>query len=171
MMIYLSFRGTEVKVPNLIGKAEAEAEKLLDAEGLRFKVRYRASEDTPQARLIGDQTPSPGTTVKVGQVVIVSLGTDPNKEATMAEAKPTATPTPKPKPKPKPSPSPQEIEATGAKKTEGEKGKEASDKSSAGKGEIDKDSNKGEVKATPKPTPKASPKSSPKPSPKKTDGN
>ena len=169
-VIYLSLRGKEVKVPDLIGKSEGEAEKLLGAEGLRLKVRNRGTDEKVQANLISEQIPNGGMTVKAGQVVnvTVSTGIEAKKEETKAEAKPTATATAKPKPKPKPSPSPGE---------EKDKVKDAatdSNKNSKDDASKSKVSNKGEVvkgKPSPSPTAKASTKPTPKPSPKKLGTN
>lgn len=177
-VIYLSLRGKEVKVPDLVGKSESDAERLLSAEGLRLKVRNRAMDEKTQANLISEQTPNAGITVKAGQVVsvAVSTGVDPDlakKEEAKAEPKPSPKPTTKPKPKPSPSASPQsnkEKEATDKKAVDAATGKDKKDDKAA----TNKDLSKGDsktVKATPTASPKTSPKPAAKPSPKKTDTN
>jgi hypothetical protein len=180
-VIYLSLRGKEANVPNLLGKSEGEAEQLLAAEGLRLKVRTRTTDEKIQANLISEQLPNAGAAVKAGQVVhvTVSTGIEAKKEVAKAEAKPAATATPKPKPKPSPS-------ASASPKGEKEPEKEAADKKAAGEvaGKKDekkdektvsgKDPNKGEEKkpkASPSPSPKASLKPTAKPSPKKPGTN
>ncbi|MBS1807149.1 MAG: PASTA domain-containing protein [Acidobacteria bacterium] len=171
LVIYLSLKGKEVAVPNLIGKSEGDAERLLEAEGLRLKVRNRTTDEKIQANLVSDQIPNSGTNVKAGQMVSVTIST--GIEAKKEDAKATPTPRPAasatPKPKPKPSPSPGDTAGkdkdTAEKKSEGDKGKgtTAVAGKDAGKGET------GKPKSTVTPSPKTSPKATPKPSPKKTD--
>lgn len=72
-VMYFALRGRTVQVPNLIGKPEAEAEKLLEDMGLRMKIRNRTYHDEIPENAVSDQMPPPGTTVKTGQLVRVSL--------------------------------------------------------------------------------------------------
>lgn len=172
MVIYLSLRGKEVKVPELIGKSEGDAEKLLGAEGLRLKVRTRTTDEKIQANLISEQIPNGGVTVKAGQVVTVtvSTGIEAKKEETKAEAKPRPSATAKPKPKPTPSPT---GEKDKSKDVATDSNKSSKDEAGKGK-ESNKALNKGEVvkgKPSPSPSAKVSPKPTVKPSPKKPDTN
>lgn len=74
VVMYFALRGREVAVPNVVGKPQGEAEKLLEDEGLKMKVRNTAPEDkVPADAPVSEQLPAPGTTVKTGQVVRVSL--------------------------------------------------------------------------------------------------
>lgn len=167
LVIYLSLKGKEVKVPNLIGKSEGEAERLLGEEGLRLRVRNRTTDEKIQANLVSDQTPDSGTTVKAGQVVNVTISTGIEAKKEEATATPRATPTSKPKPKPSVSPKDEtgkEKEAT-VTKPGGEKGKDTSTVGSTSKSGTDK------AKATAVASPKISPKATVKPSPKKPDAN
>jgi hypothetical protein len=182
LMVYLSLRSKEVKVPDLIGKAEGDAERLLGTEGLRLKVRNRTTDEKVQANLISEQLPNAGVTVKAGQVVnvTVSTGIEARKDKDDADAKPTPTATPKPKPKPKPSASPT-AEPDKDAVTPGDAGKVAKAKEDVGKGkEPDKVANKSEAvagKPSPSPASKSKPspapttKASPKPSPKQPGTN
>ncbi len=77
LVMYFALRGREVQVPNLIGKSEQEAAEILENEGLRMRVRFRAHDDKIQANAVSEQSPSPGTTVKTGQIVRVSLSLGP----------------------------------------------------------------------------------------------
>ena len=182
LMVYLSLRTKEVKVPDLTGKAEGDAEKILETEGLRLKVRSRTTDEKIQANLISEQTPNPGVTVKAGQVVnvTISTGIEVKKDKDEANAKATPTGTPKPKPKPKPSASPTEeqgkdVTASGdankATKEEAGKGKATNNVSSKSGGEAvaGKPSPSPATKGKPSPSPSA--KASPKPSPKKAGAN
>jgi serine/threonine-protein kinase len=68
--MYFALRGREVQVPNVIGKSQREAESLLEDQGLKIRLPQG---QTPAGAVINDQSPAPGTTVKTGQSVRVSL--------------------------------------------------------------------------------------------------
>ena len=69
-VVYMSLSGTEVKVPELVGKDFVESEKELAALGLKLKRRAdRAS--TEKMNTILEQLPRPGETVKTGQLILV----------------------------------------------------------------------------------------------------
>mgnify|MGYP000084191559 CR=1 FL=1 len=97
-VMYLTLRGRSVEVPDLTGKTEEAAMEVLDDAGLRMKVRGRAPSDKVENNLVSDQFPTPGTVIKTGQLVRVSISTG------MPPPSPTPTPTPKPTPKPTASP-------------------------------------------------------------------
>jgi serine/threonine-protein kinase len=77
VVMYFALRGREVAVPNVVGKPRGEAEKLLEDEGLKMKVRNSAPHDKVPADAVSEQSPTAGTTVKTGQVVRVSLSLGP----------------------------------------------------------------------------------------------
>jgi beta-lactam-binding protein with PASTA domain len=69
-VVWLSLRGDEIKVPEVIGKDVLESEKELAALGLKLKRRAnRFSEEKPNTVL--EQLPKSGETVKTGQVISV----------------------------------------------------------------------------------------------------
>jgi beta-lactam-binding protein with PASTA domain len=72
-VMYFALRGHAVEVPNVIGKSEAEAEVELGDAGLRIKVTSRAHNNKVPENTVSDQSPAPGTTVKTGQQVRVSI--------------------------------------------------------------------------------------------------
>ncbi len=168
VVMYLSFRSSEVTVPAIIGKSEADAEKLLTAQGLRLKVRNRATDEKIDANLISEQIPSGNSSAKSGQLVSVTVSTGiqarEKKEDEKVVAKPGATPKPKPSASPSPKPKP--------KDTEKEKNKDSKDAKSdslsilsdknkpADKAKSGDDKPKAKPTVTPsaKPSPKASPK-------------
>lgn len=78
-VMYLALRGRTVQVPDLIGKTEEQAEGLLADSGLRMDVRSRTRHEKIPEHAVSDQSPAPGTTVKTGQLVrvSVSLGAPP----------------------------------------------------------------------------------------------
>lgn len=97
-VMYFTLRGRSVEVPDLIGKTEEAALESLDDAGLRMKLKGRAPSDKVAINLVSDQSPAPGTIIKTGQLVRISISTGP-----------PPTPTPTPKATPKPSPSPKET--------------------------------------------------------------
>ncbi len=102
LVMYLSLRGRSVEVPEITGKSEAEATEILDDVGLRIKVTGHTPSSRFAADTVSDQSPSPGTLVKTGQLVRVSIS--------MGATPPSPTPTPTPKPTPKPTSPPDELD-------------------------------------------------------------
>lgn len=83
-VVYRSLQGSEVTVPEIVGKNFAESEKELESLGLRIKKRAdRYSEELPNTVL--EQLPRPGETVKTGQLILV-VTSKPNPEG---DEKPT----------------------------------------------------------------------------------
>jgi beta-lactam-binding protein with PASTA domain len=71
-VIWLSLRGEEVKVPEIIGKDYYDGEKEVAQLGLRIKRRAtRYSKEKPNTIL--EQLPKAGETVKTGQTILVVL--------------------------------------------------------------------------------------------------
>ena len=171
VVMYLSFRSSEVSVPTIIGKSEADAEKMLVAQGLRLKVRNRATDEKIDANLISEQIPSANSSAKSGQLVSVTVSTGiqaREKQEDEKVVKASATP----KPKPSVSPSPKDKAKDNKDKEKNNDGKSA--KTDPQNILTDKDKNKAadkaklgddKLKAKPTVTPsiKPSPKASPKP--------
>lgn len=83
-VVYRSLQGTEITVPEIVGKNFSESEKELESLGLRIKRRAdRYSEEAPNTVL--EQLPRPGDTVKTGQLILV-VTSKPNPEG---DEKPT----------------------------------------------------------------------------------
>ncbi len=83
-VVYRSLQGSEIIVPEIVGKNFAESERELEALGLRIKKRAdRYSEELPNTVL--EQLPKPGDTVKTGQLILV-VTSKPNPEG---DEKPT----------------------------------------------------------------------------------
>lgn len=69
-VVYISLSGSEIKVPEIIGKDFVQSEKELAALGL--KIRKRADRVSPeQMNTVLDQLPKAGETVKTGQWISV----------------------------------------------------------------------------------------------------
>lgn len=69
-VVYMSLSGSELKVPEIVGKDFVESEKELASLGLKIKKRAdRVSEDPINTVL--EQLPKAGETVKTGQMILV----------------------------------------------------------------------------------------------------
>lgn len=69
-VVYMSLTGSEIKVPEIVGKDFVESEKELAALGL--KIRKRADRVSPeQMNTVLEQLPKAGETVKTGQWISV----------------------------------------------------------------------------------------------------
>lgn len=69
-VIYMSLSGTELKVPEIVGKDFYQTEKELAAMGLKLHKKAGRPSTEPM-NVILDQLPKPGETVKTGQMIIV----------------------------------------------------------------------------------------------------
>jgi serine/threonine-protein kinase len=77
--IYALFQTGEVKVPNVVGMSQEDAEHAIERAGLHFKLRRQHFDAEAPAGLVTEQDPGAGFPVKVGFdiKVDVSKGTDP----------------------------------------------------------------------------------------------
>ena len=69
---------TQVPIPNLTDRSEADAKAAVDKVGLQFKVQRVKSTDAQNGKVFG-QDPPPGGSVKPGTVVTVQVGTGPTQ--------------------------------------------------------------------------------------------
>jgi PASTA domain-containing protein len=69
-VVYMSLSGTEMKVPDIVGKDLSVSEKELAALGLKIKKRADRVSSEPINTVI-EQLPKPGETVKTGQMILV----------------------------------------------------------------------------------------------------
>ena len=83
-VMYFALRGRTVEVPDVVGKTESDAEEVLDDFGLRMQIRTRVHSDKYPERSVTDQVPSPGTAVKTGQLVRVTLSLGTGSSASRA---------------------------------------------------------------------------------------
>jgi len=86
-VVYLSLRGQEVKVPEIVGRDFYESEKELAQLGLKLKKRAtRYSQEKPNTVL--EQLPRSGETVKTDQTILVVLSqVDPEGQEAPATIK------------------------------------------------------------------------------------
>ena len=80
VVVYIALRGRTVKVPNVVMLKQAVAQDELEDAGLIMQVRARAPHQQVPFGVVAEQSPVPGTIVKTGQVVRVtlSLGAPPS---------------------------------------------------------------------------------------------
>ena len=83
-VMYFALRGRTVEVPDVVGKTESDAEEVLDDFGLRMQIRTRVHSDKYPERSVTDQVPIPGTAVKTGQLVRVTLSLGTGSSASRA---------------------------------------------------------------------------------------
>lgn len=90
--VYLSLRSPEVKVPDVLGKDRFEAERVLSAAGLNFRVRATRPSSQVSANTVLFQVPRGGEVVKAGQTVAM----DVSRALKEGEFSETVTPEPSP---------------------------------------------------------------------------
>jgi beta-lactam-binding protein with PASTA domain len=80
-VVYMSLSGSEIKVPEIVGKDFVESEKELAALGLKIRKRADRVSDQ-QMNTVLEQLPKAGETVKTGQwiSVVVSKAGAPSEE-------------------------------------------------------------------------------------------
>jgi beta-lactam-binding protein with PASTA domain len=71
--VYLSLRSPEVTVPDVLGKDRFEAEKILAAASLNFRVRATRPSNEVKADTVLFQLPRSGEVVKAGQTVAMDI--------------------------------------------------------------------------------------------------
>lgn len=69
-VVYMSLSGTEMQVPEIVGKDFVESEKELAALGLKIKKRADRVSSEPMNTVL-EQLPKAGETVKTGQMILV----------------------------------------------------------------------------------------------------
>lgn len=69
-VVYMSLSGTELKVPEVVGKDFYQTEKEMAALGLKLHKKADRPSAEPMNEIL-EQLPKPGETVKTGQMIIV----------------------------------------------------------------------------------------------------
>jgi hypothetical protein len=114
--IYTLFRSGDTQVPNIVGRPEAEAQKLAEQAGLRVKIQRRNDPAVAPNSVI-ETRPGPNSSVKKNSVltIVVSSGPiqksklDPANSSSMVESSATAQNKDQPVPKGPSSPGRHEI--------------------------------------------------------------
>jgi len=86
--VYLSLRSPEVTVPNVVGKDRFEAEKILGAADLNFRVRATRPSTQAKPDTVLFQLPRPGEIVKAGQTVAMDISRTAKEGETPETVKP-----------------------------------------------------------------------------------
>lgn len=74
--IYTLFRIGDTQVPDVIGKSQAEAQRLAEEAGLKISVLPRADEKAP-ANTVFRTDPAPNSSVKKDSIVKIYISTGP----------------------------------------------------------------------------------------------
>ena len=74
--IYLLFRIGDTRVPNLVGKPEAEAQKTAEKAGFKIKIQRRADPSIP-ANTVIETRPVPNSSVKRDSVLTIVISSGP----------------------------------------------------------------------------------------------
>jgi hypothetical protein len=82
--IYILFRSGDTRVPNLVGKPEAEAQKAAEQAGLKVKIQRRADDKVP-ANTVIETRPGPNSSVKKDSSLTIIISNGPS--TTRSEAK------------------------------------------------------------------------------------
>jgi len=88
LTIYVLFQSGEVKVPNVVGMSQADAEKAVTRAGLQFKVRRQHFDLDVPAGSVTEQDPAPGFPVKVGFDVKLDVSKGPDPKGADTEPEP-----------------------------------------------------------------------------------
>jgi beta-lactam-binding protein with PASTA domain len=90
--IYVSSASTRVKVPDVVGRSQAQATAKLKANGLSPRIMTRVTSDYPAGRVI-EQNPSAGDEVEKGSSVTIIVSKSPAPSTTTTVAPTTTTTT------------------------------------------------------------------------------
>ncbi len=82
--IYTLFRSGDTRVPNVVGKPEAEAQKLVELAGLRVKIQRR--EDAAAAGTVIETQPVPNSSVKKDFDVKIVVSSGPAQKKSQLSA-------------------------------------------------------------------------------------
>ncbi len=93
--IYTLFRSGDTRVPNVVGKPEAEAQKLVELAGLRVKIQRR--EDAAAAGTVIETQPVPNSSVKKDFDVKIVVSSGPAQKKSQVSV-PSPVPGPAPGP-------------------------------------------------------------------------
>ena len=74
--IYTLFRSGNTEVPNVVGRPEAEAQRLAEDAGLRVKIQRR-TDSTVNQNLVIETRPGPNSSVKKDSVLTIVVSSGP----------------------------------------------------------------------------------------------
>ncbi|MEW6209346.1 MAG: PASTA domain-containing protein [Acidobacteriota bacterium] len=74
--IYVLFRSGDTRVPNVVGKPEAEARKMAEDAGLKVKIQLRSDDKIPASTVI-ETRPGPNSSVKKDSTLTIYVSSGP----------------------------------------------------------------------------------------------
>src|SRR5215510_3366607 len=74
--IYTLFRSGDTQVPNIVGRPEAEAQRLAEEAGLKVKIQRR-NDPTVAANSVIETRPGPNSSVKKNSVLTIVVSSGP----------------------------------------------------------------------------------------------
>jgi len=80
LTIYVLFRSGDTRVPNVVGKPEAEAQKLAEKAGLRVKIQRRVDASVPGGQVI-ETRPIQNSSVKKDSSLTIVVSSGPVQAA------------------------------------------------------------------------------------------
>src|SRR5712692_6030163 len=83
--IYTLFRSGDTHVPNVVGRPEAEAQKLAEQAGLRVKIQRRNDTSIPSNSVI-ETRPGPNSSVKKDSVLTIVVSSGPSQTKSQVSA-------------------------------------------------------------------------------------
>jgi beta-lactam-binding protein with PASTA domain len=78
--IYTLFRSGDTQVPNVVGKSEVEAQRLVEQAGLRVKIQHRTDSSVPANSVI-ETRPGPNSSVKKDSVLTIIVSSGPTQKS------------------------------------------------------------------------------------------
>ncbi len=75
--IYVLFRSGDTRVPNLLGRPEAEARKMAEDAGLKVKIQMRSDDKIPASTVI-ETRPGPNSSVKKDSTLTIYVSSGPS---------------------------------------------------------------------------------------------
>ena len=76
--IYVVFRGGNTRVPDVLGKSEGDAKKIIESGQLEFRVQRRNDDSVPMNQVI-ETRPAANSAVKKNSVVTVVISNGPSQ--------------------------------------------------------------------------------------------
>lgn len=92
--IYTLFRSGDTHVPNIVGRPEAEAQKLAEQAGLRVKIQRRNDSRVPPSSVI-ETRPGPNSSVKKDSVLTIVVSSGPTQTKSHVTAPGPSSPGPR----------------------------------------------------------------------------
>ncbi len=83
--IYVVFRGGNTRVPDVLGKTETDAKKIIESGQLEFRVQRRNDDSVPMNQVI-ETRPAANSAVKKNSVVTVVISNGPGQIKSQVEA-------------------------------------------------------------------------------------